>query len=304
MKKHIILSITLIMLSGTALACNICGMAPGGNYLGIMPQYQKNFVGTRYQYRAFETTHPPSIIPGLGGRKSYEKYHSAELYARWCPGKRWQLFAFGGFQHLIQNINNETTIKQGLSDPVLLGYYSVLPPQKPETVFKHMLQLGAGIKAPILKLHNGPDEGGDYNPAFQLGTGSFDKLISAIYTVKTEKWGINADATYSLNGSNKYDYKMGNRLNASIRGFGILKRCNSTWMASTGVNVESANADQWAGAAQRHTGGNLVMGLAGIDRFSEHWTCGAVYRLPVSQNLSSGYVESRGRWMVNLCYLF
>lgn len=292
----------LLINSGTA--CGICGSAAGGSYLGVLPQYQKNFVGLRYQMRSFETTHPFSIIPGMSGRKSREFFQSVDLAGRYCPGRRWQILGFFQYQYLQQTINGNTTTIQGPGDPMVLAYYSLLPGKTREgKKIRHLLQLGAGLKFP-LGAYKGPGESGQYNPAFQAGTGSWDKMISAIYTLRSEKAGFFTDVTAGINGSNSVDYRFGHRINASARGFYTMKRCEATWMGSAGMYSEYSLPDVQNKIEQAHTGGGLLMPAFGLDRFSENWALGVNYRIPAWQNLGEGYIKSKARLLVNVSYLF
>lgn len=292
------------MLIQSATACNICGSAAGGSYLGVLPQYQKNFIGLRYQYRSFESTHPYSIIPGLSGRKSMERFQSADITGRYCPGKRWQILGFIQYQYLEQRIEGRTFTLSGPGDPMLLAYYSVLPgKRKVAGKWQQLLQAGAGIKAPLGR-YRGMTESSEYNPAFQAGTGSWDGLLSLIYTLRSDQTGLVLDATGAFNGENSMKYRFGHRINATARAFYTAKYAGSTWMGSAGLYGEHALEDRLMGLRQEHTGGTLLMPVMGLDRFTENWAMGINLRIPAWQNLAEGYIKSHSRWLLNVAYLF
>lgn len=286
-------------------ACSICGCAAGGNFLGVLPQYQKHFLGMRYNYRSFNTTHPASIIPGMSGRKSTETFQSLELAGRYCPGKRWQILGILPYQMLQQTAANSQSHKAGLGDAQIIGYFSAISGAFREgKKWRHLLQLGGGLKLPTGNHQSMAAQEGDYNPAFQLGTGSVDRLLSAIYTASAGKWGINTDATVALNGKNADGYRFGNRISSTVRIYYALKKCKSTWMFHAGLYGEHSAQDYQNEKAQNYTGGSLLMPVVGADRYAKKWGIGANYRRAAVDAMQGGYVKSNGRLLMSVYYLF
>ena len=39
-------------------ACEVCGYGNAINAIGLLPQFSKSFIGVRYAYQTFTTTHP------------------------------------------------------------------------------------------------------------------------------------------------------------------------------------------------------------------------------------------------------
>lgn len=84
--------------------------------------------------------------------------------------------------------------------------------------FKATLQLGGDIKLPTGKndivqdFHTLPEN-------LQPGSGTIDYLLNAIYTVRYQSVGINADVNYKIVQTNDKQYKRGDRLNTSFRFF-------------------------------------------------------------------------------------
>ena len=286
-------------------ACSICGCAASGNFLGILPQYQKHFLGIRYNYRSFHTTHPASIIPGLSGRKSREIFHSAELAARFCPSKRWQVLGILPYQILEQNVAGASNSKTGIGDGQVMAYYSLISGEiKDQKKWRHLLQSGFGLKLPT-GYHTAENlQESEYNPAFQLGTGSWDKMLSIIYTASNSKFGINSDITVALNGTNKEQYRFGNRISGSVRAFYSLKRCKSAYLFQLGAYAEHSGIDLLKNKTQSNSGGNLIMPVVGVDRYSDHLGIGINYRMSAYDQMQGGYVKSNGRLLASVYYLF
>jgi hypothetical protein len=303
MKKTMLLGLVFTMLIQYTNACNICG-GGGGNYLGLLPQYQKHFIGLRYQTRSFQTTHPPSIIPGMTGRKSNEFYQTVEIAGRYCPGKRWQLLGFAQYQFMHQTLNQETNSKQGNGDPIIMGYYSIISGAIVEgKKWRHLLQAGAGIKLP-LGAHSYLNESELYNPVFQAGTGSWDKLVSLIYSLRAKKSGVMADVTTTLNGKNNVGYQFGHRISGTLRVFHLQKIKKTTLLANCGMFAEHSMQDIFNGNSQDYTGGSTLMPSLGLDYFRNHLSAGINYRCAVWQNLGDGYIKSNARLLVNVSYMF
>jgi hypothetical protein len=56
MKKKIIISLMLLCSTAfTSFACDICGCGVGSYYLGILPEFNKRFIGLRYQHKSLQT---------------------------------------------------------------------------------------------------------------------------------------------------------------------------------------------------------------------------------------------------------
>lgn len=304
MKKIIYLGMIVCLNSHPLKSCNICGNATGGNYLGVLPQYQKHYFGLRYHYRSFQTEHMPSLNPDLSGKKSMEQFQTLELNGRYCPGKRWQFLGVFNLQKLEQTSGETRNLTAGFGDPAVLGYYSVINGKiRERKKYRHLLQIGAGLKFP-LGVHSDVNDAGVYSPAFQLGSGSLDYLFSAVYTLRGFKAGVVTDATYLFNGTNRLLYKFGNRLMASARYFRTYSTGKNTLMINSGLYCEYNQSDMYKNLFQRYTGGTLVMPFTGVDFYSKHWACGLNVRIPLFDNSAEGYIQSRARYNLNLTYLF
>ncbi len=303
MKKNLAFAVVISMAWRAASACGICGCAASGNYLGVLPQYQKHFIGLRYNYRSFNSTHPSSIIPGMSGRKSTEQFQNMELAGRYVPGKRWQILGSVSYQQMVQTINQNSVTVNGLSDASITTYFSVLPGKSRENKsWKHLLQTGVGIKLPTGK-NTWANETEEYNPGFQLGTGSYDKILSAIYTARAKKMGFITDANLILTGKNKFEYQFGNKFSATSRVFYTVKNKLQTWLFYTGIYAEKNAPDYWKNNLQRYTGGHIIMPLGGLELYTKNLAFGINYRIPAAQKLSENYVKSNARLLLSVSWL-
>src|SRR5215218_3212967 len=85
MRKIFILSI-LIFSAFQSGACPICGCGVGGFYIGILPSFDRKFMGVRYQYMRYETH-----IANDASQFSHDYYRTLELWGGWSIGKKWQI---------------------------------------------------------------------------------------------------------------------------------------------------------------------------------------------------------------------
>ncbi|MEO7992397.1 MAG: hypothetical protein ABI663_22795, partial [Chryseolinea sp.] len=182
MKRNIIF-ITLISfaISNQAKACEVCGCSLGGYYMGILPQFNKNFIGLRWsqnKYYAYVNHQSQGTEPEY----SNDTFNKIELWGRFYVSKKWQVFAFVPFSFNHMKGNEDNVWAKGLGDITVIANYIILNTgEQTEQKFKHTLTAGGGIKLPTGNYKQEVD-GLLINPNFQLGTGSTDFLLSTIYT--------------------------------------------------------------------------------------------------------------------------
>src|SRR5688572_30053930 len=103
-----------------ANACDVCVPSAGGNYVGVLPQFQKNFVGMRWNDRAFSTQ----------GYKSNNditsRFTTLELLGRFYPHPRVQIIALLPYSVNSREENNKNLNISGLGDAVILGNFTAL----------------------------------------------------------------------------------------------------------------------------------------------------------------------------------
>ncbi|MBO9659841.1 MAG: transporter, partial [Chitinophagaceae bacterium] len=212
MKKICI--VLMLLCSASAFACDICGAGSGGSYLGIMPSFRKKFFGLRYQYNSLRHHLGP------GGSINYltttETYNTIEAWGAVNIGNRFRVTAFVPY-NFIQRVNQQEKMNdQGIGDITVIGYYRLLSKVNDGDKLNHSLWIGAGAKLPS----------GKYNPedknvqqasqnTFQLGTGSVDFSIHAMYDISCRQTGLNLNVGYKMNTANEYGYRYGNKFTAN-----------------------------------------------------------------------------------------
>jgi hypothetical protein len=218
MKKISMIVVFILSMASIATACDICGCGASSAYLGILPDFNTRIIGLRYRYNAVQTH------VGPGGTSTYlttdEKYQTAEVWAGWNFGKKWRIMAYLPVSYNTKVSKEEDASKTGLGDAGIQVMYHVLNFKNTvsERLLIQDLWAGAGVKLPTGKYEPGDKEtSGQSANLFQLGTGSFDFLATAMYDVRLQDAGLNLSASYKVNTTNKYDYNYGNKLSTNAQ---------------------------------------------------------------------------------------
>ncbi len=300
--QRISMALALLLLYVPAPACDICGCAVGGNYMGILPQFYNNFVGLRYQYRSFRSEHPP-LFGEPSGLRAEEYFQTAELWARWNPTQRVQAFAIVPFRHFTRYETGADAVITSLGDVSVIANWVVWNTgDSLQRNWKHALQIGGGIKLPTGR-YNLARQGAPLHRNMQPGTGSFDVPLNAIYTVRYRRLGVNAEANYHFNTTAPDKHRFGHRLGTSLHGFYWRQVRRTTYLPSVGIVWEYAAADRLAGAPIELTGGESTWLSAGVDVFISRLALGILYQQPLNNNISEGFVQPRPRVSVQVAFL-
>jgi hypothetical protein len=308
MKKvaAVLLLISMLSLSKNTHACDVCGCSLGGSYYGILPQFNKNFVGIRWSQAKFYA-HMNHDSEYLGEEYSNDTYNKVELWGRFYINKRIQLFAFVPYSFNNMDGTEQKVKTNGLSDITVVANYLVLNTGEDSTrTFKHTWMAGGGIKLPTGS-DDLEDQGNLVNPNFQLGTGSTDFIISTVYTVRYKKVGLNTETGYKINTRNSNDYLFGNQFHASSQFFYWQNIKGFSLLPNAGVYYESAQKHKSGNVIQPNTGGSALLLTTGLETYIKRFTIGANYKYPLSQNYNSdeiSSIESKQRWMMSLTFNF
>ncbi|MGV3539091.1 MAG: hypothetical protein ACO1OQ_04730 [Rufibacter sp.] len=307
MKKLVLIALAFLTLSFNSSACD-GGCTMGGSYLGILPQFHKNFAGLRYTTRSYTITtthtHLHEGMPMTHTDVIDEVYSTAEAWGRFVPFKNVQVLAFVPYAFNEERTTRGTTTYSGLGDITLLVNYALLNTGDSAThLFKHTLQVGGGVKLPTgtHSLHRS-EEG--YTASLQPGSGSTDYLLNGIYTLRYSKMGLSNDFTYRFNSQNSDGYKFGDRLSGSSNLFYWYNLENVlTLLPSAGVYYEHAQADEVENGHDAQKGDALFANL-GLNVYVKKVAVSATLQLPITHSEGHHAVKANQRTMVNLSYLF
>lgn len=309
MKNLIIFALFVTSFSVISIpskACDLCGCGAGSYYLGVMPQFQKNFVGVRYRQSSFDSH--------LGGNGSYsslfktqERFYTTEIWARFYPHPKLQLLAFLPYQWNFQDENKTTKSLSGMADASVLAQYEVWNTTN-DTIsqkFEHSFFVGGGIKLPTGKSDYSEEDALQVaNANFQLGTGSTDFILTSQYTIRYKKAGFTADISYKINTENSENYRFGNRVSSNTTLFYVKQIGKFGFMPTLGTYYEHSQKDTREDKTVFDTGGNLFNAVVGTQIYTGRFMFGVNYHTPLKQNLANNQIKSKDRFMIQTAFLF
>jgi hypothetical protein len=305
-KKTLIWSF-LMALSIPSLACDICGCGVGSYYIGILPEYNKRFLGLRYQYKSLQTHLGPR-----GERTPLtadETYQSAELWGGWNFGKKFRILAFVPYNFNERKSQEASGTKNGMGDIAVMGYYNLFNHTGTlgEKLLVQSLWVGAGIKVPAGKYEPTERLAVQESPNnFQLGTASTDFTVNAAYDIRYNDLGMNLNANYKMNTENKYAYRYGNKFTANALVYYKFRIAHTVTVApNAGVLYETADKDvENKKYMVDVSGGYSFSAVAGVEVALKGLSVGANYQNIRSQNLAGGRAYAGNRLMVHMSVPF
>jgi len=307
MKKLTIALLLSIFTVTASKACDICGCGVGSYYLGILPEYNKRFLGLRYQYKTLRTHLGP--MGESTPLTTDETYQSTELWGGVNLGTHFRVLAFLPY-NFNRRVNQEGTgHKDGLGDIAVMGYYKLFDNMgtAAERLLVQSLWIGAGIKAPTGKYEPSERLAVSESPNnFQLGTASTDFTVNAAYDIRWNDLGLNANLNYKINTENKHGYRYGNKFTSNILLYHKFRIAQSVTVApNLGVLYETAVKDVEDNKYDvAVSGGHSLSAVAGLEIGIKGLSMGANYQNVRSQDLAGGRAKAGNRLMVHVSLPF
>ncbi len=301
---HIAAAAVLVCAPFGSLACEICGCIAGNSTLGLLPLWQRHFVGLRWQEEAYRTT------PHGRESSSQERFQTFDVWGRWMPHRRWQFIAVVPFRHAVRTFDDgRRHLAQGWGDLSLSAHYTLVGPlMSRPTRRRHTLQVGIGIGLPTGRsdIRNPELPALLLPPALQPGSGSTSTWLSALYALTGSRWGVSAEGQVRWNGSNNTGFRPGAPINGGLRLFYVwsAKRPPArTVIPFVGVQMDYRLPDEQDGERLPETGGWTAYGALGTELFALNTSIGVAWRFPVAHELSGGFVSPVGQLTVYAAYL-
>ena len=294
---------TLLIVT-SATACDVCGCSLGGNYFGLLPSFNKNFIGIRWSQASFNA-HMNHHSEYFQEEYSHDTYRKLEVWGRIKISSRFQIFAFVPYSFNTMNGNLQKVDASGPGDVTVMGSYKVFT-SSDEVKWQQMMTIGGGIKLPTGE-HAQEDQGKLVNPNFQLGTGSVDFLLNAVYQLRYRNAGINLEAGYKINTRNSRDYHFGNQGYGSSQFFYKQKIGIITLLPNAGTYFEHAAEHKDGTSRLSNTGGRALFLSTGLETYIKSFSIGANYKHPLTQQYNSDSIadiHAADRWTISVTYSF
>ncbi|MDP2176809.1 MAG: hypothetical protein Q8K70_12975 [Bacteroidota bacterium] len=300
------LSLLFISIFNMSYACDICGCAINGNSIsGMMPMFNKNLIGLRLTYQAFN--HPKTILNQSGEKEVLrDVYLSDDVWLRYYLHPKVQAFVNLPIRQNIRELLDETQRISGVGDISMQINYSLFNNSDSNT-HKTVLMwwLGGGIKLPNGKYQQRNAEKTMYPIGFQVGTGAYAYLINNQISVRRNKIGLNWQTNLILNTTNELDYQLGNMYQTGFQAFywhTISPKFKL--LPQIGLQYIHFEKDKSYKIIKLHSGGERINTTLGIDAYINRLMFSAQIQQTVFETRSESMPITQPTYQLNMAYFF
>ncbi|MBS1933643.1 MAG: transporter [Bacteroidetes bacterium] len=302
MKKLIILISCSFLSICYVQACPFCGCGGGNLYMGLLPDFKHQFIGVRYHYAQYHTQ-----LISDPTQFSTNYYNTIEIWGGLRLGEKFQLLAFIPYYQNKQIDDDGTTKPAGLGDITVVGQYQVFH-ETARTASRKLvdqqLWVGGGIKVPTgifnVDVNDSSTTVADINA--QLGTGSIDFLLNALYSLRVGNIGINVSANYKINTVNNDKYKYGNKFTGNLIAYYHIAMGKNAVSPNIGLGYENVAGNTLQSKMVQYTGSNITTAVAGVEFNFNKIGIGVNGQLPLAQNFAEGQTKLKFKGMMHVTF--
>lgn len=303
MKKQYVLAIALCaFIALQCNACEICGCSHSNFQIGLLPAFNKGFVGLRYTTSRFT-----SAVRDEPSEFSRDYYQAVELWGGYTY-KKLQVMLFAPYLLMEKETDDGLIRSDGMGDVMVLLNYNVLGvnslSRNEKTTLRHELYVGGGIKLPTGVDAVDPTDPefnlGDFNS--QAGTGSVDYLLNVTYNFLWNNSGIVTNVAYRINTGNVAGYRFGNRAYLNSAYFYTFTRSEVKIKPNIGLSYESNRVNSFGGGDVEGSEGYTLNATAGINVLRGKIGVNAMAFIPLSQDNFDGQTRLNSRFLFGITY--
>ncbi|MDX2195062.1 MAG: hypothetical protein NW207_01480 [Cytophagales bacterium] len=288
--------ICFLYVSAVAWSCDICGCSLMGNYTGSLPMLYNHYAGVRYSMQSFD-----SHLLMHTAMHSKEHINTAEVLLKWNIKNKVQVHAVVPFAYNIQTQQETIYESKGISDLKFWANY-ILFDSKIDTgsKIKHIAVIGGGMKLPTGSF----DAKSNINPNLRTGSGSYDILINALYSIRSYKIIQSISANYKYNNSNDAGFRFGNMAWIGYNLQYLFNKYKYSVMPGAVCSYEILMPNKKYGYRVEYTGGTGLLAGAGIDIIYKQLTINATIQIPVYQSYNDNNTTVGHKASVSVAYLY
>jgi hypothetical protein len=295
--KRIFLVTLAIFFAHIVSACDMCGGGAGSQYIGLLPGLNRNFVGVQFLTGNF-TSRFPSIYH-LKPRPDdviNDSYNTIQIWGRHSIGKKYQIFAFLPYQYNVRYINGSRVFHAGIGDITILLNRTIL---NREIAGRHHTMFGGvGINLPTGGTTSFDNNAQSQFPSMKPGTGTYDFMLNANYTIQSNKFGFNLDPSIVLTTASSDGYKFGNRFSVGAVAFYKLSKAKFLITPQAGIKYEYATQDYYnykQNWANIYSGGGILFSSMGLQIAYRSLGLRFIGNLPLAQHYANGRINANSK---------
>ena len=240
-------------------------------------------------------THPNSFN-GLNNKVFKDIYHDAELFFRWRPTDRLQIWFNVPVGIHIREESLRTTQIKGIGDIQVNAMYSIIQtPDSSLTKFRHLLMAGGGLGMPTGKYQQRDETLTTLPLNFQMGSGAWSLRTTALYLIRYKRLGAQAQLDFQTFSTNENAFQKGNQISGMAQVFYRFPLKNGLILPQIGLRQETLYKDNEFGTRKLDSGGNNTWSALNVDYYANGWMLGLNVQLPVRLQLNGNQAVSGPR---------
>jgi len=303
MNKYLVVLI-VVLASFTANACDLCSCTTSGGNGSFGNLGMSNFIGIRYIHQSYKSQN--GIF--ANSPESEEQFNTYQLWGFVPLSETFYVSAVIPYQDLSRNFQNQNEDINGFGDITVMGWYKwkIQKKSEEETITDkidsgHSITIGVGVKSPTGEFEQRLTN--RINPGFQVGTGSWDFITSALHTFEKNNVGISTNVSYYIKSENKNNYKFGNQFSFNTNVYYKLNTSKMDISPFVGFSGDFYESIQQYGEKLPETDGTIYNATLGTECNLRKVQVGGKFTFPVSQDLFGGNVTSQNSFSVYLNYV-